>query len=298
MNSAAETGTFLACLCAGAAVVFTTFVIVDFFSYVSARYRDRYIEETATELDDVLLQVPPERILDLTLAISALAAFAAVMFLAVSAATWSWTKAVFVACIVFVATFPLPRLYLRFLKKRRLERFNEQLEDALNSMSSSLKAGFSINQAIEVIADENRHPISVEFRLLMQEIRLGVSLDKALENMNRRLQSDDFELVATAILTARQTGGELTVIFERLAAMIRERLRIALRLKTLTAQGRLQAIVVGIMPFFLMLVMNQIAPEMMNRFFNSLMGIALIAAAVALDIIGFLVIRKITNIDI
>ena len=116
--------------------------------------------------------------------------------------------------------------------------------------------------------------------------------------MVKRLGSEDFELVATAILTARQTGGELTVIFERLAAMIRERMRISGKLRALTAQGRLQSYVVGAMPFLLMIVMNYIAPDMMGSFFNSMAGILLILGAVMLVVMGFLVIRKITNIDI
>lgn len=285
-------------LCAMAAVTFATLVVVDFFSFVSNRYRERYVRETTVDLDDVLLQMPANRIFDLTLALTALSAFGSVVVFSFVSSEWSWLKAMFVAVLAAAAAFPSPRLYLKFLKKRRLQRFNEQLEDALNSMSSALKAGFSINQALEVIAEENRRPISIEFRLLLQEIRLGVPLEKALDNMVKRMQSDDFELVATAVLTARQTGGELTVIFERLAAMIRERMRISGRLKALTAQGRMQALVVGAMPFLLMIVMNYIAPQMMSNFFNSMVGVLLLAGAVVLDVIGFLVIRKITTIDI
>jgi tight adherence protein B len=288
----------IASLCAGVSVMFATLVIVEFASFASSRYKERYLRDTAVELDDVFLQMPAGRIFDLTIALSGLSAFISVIIFGLSSTSWSWPKAAFIAAMAAVVTFPAPRLYLKFLGKRRLEKFNEQLEDALNSMSSALKAGFSINQAIEVIASENRNPISVEFRLLLQEIRLGVPLEQALENMVKRLGSEDFELVATAILTARQTGGELTVIFERLAGMIRERMRISGKLRALTAQGRLQSYIVGAMPFLLMIVMNYIAPDMMSAFFNSMAGILLILGAVMLVVMGFLVIRKITNIDI
>lgn len=293
-----EYGQMIASLCAGVSVMFATLVIVEFASFASSRYKERYLRDTAVELDDVFLQMPAGRIFDLTIALSGLSAFISVIIFGLSSTSWSWPKAAFIAAMAAVVTFPAPRLYLKFLGKRRLEKFNEQLEDALNSMSSALKAGFSINQAIEVIASENRNPISVEFRLLLQEIRLGVPLEQALENMVKRLGSEDFELVATAILTARQTGGELTVIFERLAGMIRERMRIAGKLRALTAQGRLQSYIVGAMPFLLMIVMNYIAPDMMSAFFNSMAGILLILGAVMLVVMGFLVIRKITNIDI
>ncbi len=288
----------LASFCAGMSVVMATLVIVDFVSYASNRYRERYLEETAVELDDILIQMPPGRILDVSLAVSALAGFLALVGLGVITRNWSWPKAVFVACLSAGLAFPAPRFYLRFRKRRRLERFNEQLEDALLSMSSALKAGFSINQAIEAVAAENRPPISIEFRLLIQEIRLGVPLEEALQNLCDRMRSDDFELVATAIITARQTGGELTTIFERLAAMIRERMRISGRLKALTAQGRLQSYIVGAMPFLLMFVLNYIAPDMMSVFFNSIAGIGMILGATVLVVIGFFSIRKITDIDI
>ncbi|MCX6986128.1 MAG: type II secretion system F family protein [Lentisphaerae bacterium] len=293
-----EYGQMLASLCAGVSVMFATLVIVEFASFASARYKERYLRDTAVELDDVFLQMPAGRIFDLTIALSGLSAFISLIVFGMSSTSWSWPKAAFIAALAAVVTFPAPRLYLKFLGKRRLEKFNEQLEDALNSMSSALKAGFSINQAIEVIASENRNPISIEFRLLLQEIRLGVQLEQALENMVKRIGSEDFELVATAILTARQTGGELTVIFERLAGMIRERMRIAGKLRALTAQGRQQSNVVGAMPFLLMIVMNYIAPDMMSAFFNSMAGILLIIGAVMLVAMGFMVIRKITNIDI
>jgi tight adherence protein B len=179
-----------------------------------------------------------------------------------------------------------------------LNKFNEQLEDALMAMSSALKAGFSINQALESVAQENRRPISVEFRLLVQEIRLGVPLEKALRNMEDRMQSEDLELVSTAIITARQTGGELTAIFQRLASVIRERTRIHGKIRSLTAQGKLQSYVVGAMPFILMFAMNYIQPDMMSVFFNSLVGILCIVGICILVGIGFFSIRKITTIDV
>lgn len=290
--------TLVACVCSGLCVTFSTFVIVDFIGFTSSRYKERYMEEAAVELDDVLLQMPPGRIFDLSLAMAALAAFAGVGILGISGTTMSVGKTLFVAALGAVIFFPAPRLYLRHLKTARMRKFNEQLEDALLSMSSSLKAGFSINQAIEVVADENRKPISFEFRLLMQEIRLGVPLDEALRKMTERLDSPDFELVSTAIITARQTGGELTLILERLASVIRERTRITQRLNALTAQGKLQAYLIGAMPFLLMFAMAYIAPDMMSNFFGNIVGVLIIIGAIILVVIGFFVIRKITTIDI
>ncbi len=288
----------IASACAGLAVMFTTFVIIDMMSEASAKYKEKYIQEAAVELDDVLLQMPPNKIFDVSLAIAALGAFLGIAIMGLCGASMSYGKVITVGVLVAIISFQIPRLYLKYLRKQRMVKFNEQLEDALTSMSSSLKAGFSINQALEVIADENKKPISVEFRLLMQEMRLGVPLDDALRKMVNRLDSPDMELVATAIITARQTGGELTSILERLASVIRERTRIEGKLRAITAQGKLQAYLIGAMPFLLVTAMMYVAPAMMTSFFNSIVGILIAVAAVITVIIGFLVIRKITTIDI
>lgn len=165
-------------------------------------------------------------------------------------------------------------------------------------ISSSLKAGFSINQALEEVAEQNIHPISVEFRLLIQEIRLGVPVEQALENMNRRLRSEDFELVATAILTARQTGGELTGTLERVASLIRERVRISNKVRALTALGRLQAILIALTPVALLIGLWWINPVMIRAFVTNPIGIALLIVAGIFDVIGFLIIRRIVTIEV
>ncbi len=284
-------------ICAFAGVTLASMVLIDFVLYVATRYRERYLEEAGTELDDILIQMPAGRVLDLSIAISVFAALVTVLLLGAQQ-RFSWGWAILIAIAVGVFMFPLPRLLLRSLRRRRLNKFNFQLEDALGIMSSALKAGFSINQALEEVAEQNQHPIAVEFRLLIQEIRLGVPLDQALDTMCRRLGSDDFELVATAITTARQTGGELTGTLDRVAGLIRERVRIANKVRAVTAMGRLQAVMIGAMPFVLMFGMSLVAPRMMDMFFSSVLGLVAIVLVVVLDIAGFLVIRKITTIEV
>ena len=122
--------------------------------------------------------------------------------------------------------------------------------------------------------------------------------EQALENMNSRLGSDDFELVATAVLTARQTGGELTGTLERVAALIRERVKIANKVRALTAVGRLQAIIIAAMPFFLLYMMTRVSPELMGEFLHSFAGVMAVILVVILDLLGFLWIRKITTIEV
>ena len=290
--------TFFASLCVALAVICATIVIMEFFSFTSAKYKEKFLEETAAEMEDVLLTLPPGTIFDLSLALSAIAAFLATAAVGFYADELSIPRLVIVALIAAVAAFPVPRVILKHIRRERMNKFNLQLEDALLSISGSLKAGFSINQALDGIASQNRSPISFEFRLLMHELRLGVPLDTALEKMNKRLDSPDFELVAIAIITARQTGGELTAILERLAGVIRERVRITGRIKALTAQGRMQAVIIGLMPFALFAAMLYVAPDMMNSFFSSVIGILFLIGVIILDVTGFIIIRKITTIDI
>ena len=213
-------------ICAFFCVLCAALVLIDSGLYIAGRYRERYLREATTGLDDVLIQMPPGRVFDLGLALSATGGCSMVLLFAAGLEDTPWQWGLLIGALVALVLFPVPLLVLRWLKRRRLERFNIQLEDALGMVSSSLKAGFSINQALEEVAALDIRPVSVEFRLLTQEVRLGVPLEQALENMNRRLESDDFALVSTAILTARQTGGELTATLERVAGLIRERVRI------------------------------------------------------------------------
>ena len=298
MNYVAEHLYLLASVCAGLCALFATFVIVEFVSYTSARYRERFLAQAAVELDDVLLQLPASRIFDLSIALS-VAAF--ILFGGLSSflsAEVNWLRTVVIGTVSAVVAFLGPRFYLRSLKKQRLAKFNEQLEDALISMSSALKAGFSITQALENVASERRHPISFEFTLLLQELRLGVQFDTALRKMADRIGSQDFELVAVAVITARQTGGELTSILEELSGVIRERMRIMQRVRALTAQGRMQAWLIAAVPFVLLFAMTRLAPDLMDEFLGSAVGVVVLFAVVVMVVSGFLWIRKITTIDV
>ena len=290
--------TIFPAFCIMLSVFFLSFALIDIISFISKRYKDKYLEETSTELDDILLQLPPARFLDLNLVWSVFCGIISSLFYFLRANEADILNICIVFVLFFMFSFPIPKIILKIMKKRRTEKFNQQLEGALGSISSSLKAGFSINQAFDEIANTNKAPISVEFRMLMQEIRLGVSMEDALDNMTRRINSVDFELVSTAVITARQTGGELTGTLERLAELIRERLRINNKLKAMTAMGRLQALMIGSMPFLLLWGMYYVSPGMVGGFFSTPVGYAALVVVIVLDIAGFLVIKKITTIDI
>ena len=166
------------------------------------------------------------------------------------------------------------------------------------TMSNALRAGFSIQQSFEAVAKEDMPPISQEFSHLLQQTRVGVRFEDAMDNLDGRVGSEDLTLMIRAIETARLTGGNLTEVFEQIAATIRERLRIEGRIKSLTAMGRMQAIVVGFIPLGILFAMMAIDPVMMKGFIHSGTGISLIGLALILEITGALMVRKMVTIDV
>jgi tight adherence protein B len=129
-------------------------------------------------------------------------------------------------------------------------------------------------------------------------MRVGMSMEDGLESLQSRVGSQDLALMVSAVEIARQTGGNLTEVFEKIAHTIRERMRIELRIRTLTAQGRLQGVVVGLMPLLLGVAMFFLDPAMMMAFFHSWLGVSVMVAVGVLEVMGFLVIRKIIHIDV
>ena len=188
--------------------------------------------------------------------------------------------------------------YARWLNMRYVRKFNEQLTSALDTMSNALRAGFSISQAFESVAEADLHPISDEFALLLQQMRVGMSFDDALASLEKRIGSDDLTLVVTSIDIARKTGGNLTEIFDRISETIRSRMRIERKVRTLTAQGRLQGLIVSLMPFLLCLIMTVMKPGLMIPFLTSFRGIACLAVAAVMVLAGWIIIRKIVTIKV
>lgn len=186
----------------------------------------------------------------------------------------------------------------RWLDGRRRRKFNDQLPGALATMSNALRAGFSIAQAFDSVVDQGESPMSEEFAIFQQQLRVGMSFEDALESMSGRVGSDDLTLVTTAILVSRKTGGNVTEIFDRISDTIRSRQKIERKVRTLTSQGRLQGILVSAMPFLLGVALLILKPGMMIPFLLSPAGLISVLAVVVLITLGWLLIRKIINIDI
>jgi tight adherence protein B len=201
--------------------------------------------------------------------------------------------------------FMLPRFWLNRRKNGRLNAFNKQLPDTITLIANALRAGSSFLQAIELVVRESRPPISTEFARVIREVNLGLPFDAALENMVRRVRSDDLELMATAISIQHNVGGNLAEILDSIAYTIRERVRIKGEIRTLTAQQRLSGYVVALLPIGLAGFLFIAAPGFMDPMFANPPAVLGLPAGVIILLfggfmmfIGFMLIRRIVDIEV
>lgn len=195
----------------------------------------------------------------------------------------------------------LPRFYVRRQQNKRLIRFNEQLPDMLNLMVNGLRAGYSTLQAMEAVSKELPPPICDEFRRLVQEIQLGVPTERALDNLLRRIPSDDLDLVITAINVQREVGGNLAEILDTISYTIRERVRIKGEIRVLTSQVMYSGRFLAIMPILVILVLYVMNREYMMEFFkpeNIPCGYIALALSAILIFFGYLAMNKLGDIEV
>ena len=199
--------------------------------------------------------------------------------------------------IILLLCIMLPLLFLKTRKGKKMEKFDEQLSDALLTISNCLSAGLSFQQAMENIAREMPDPIANEFGRTVKEMRLGKTTEKALSDMMERVPSKDLSIALNEILIQHQVGGNLSEILESIAGTIEDRRRVRKEIKVLTAQGKISGMIVGLLPLFLGVILTIINPSYMIPFFVSPIGIIAIIVAVVMELIGVLLIKKIVTIE-
>ena len=207
------------------------------------------------------------------------------------------SKDFIIVIFMFILIWNLPKVIIAHRKKERIKNFNEQLNEGTMIISNSLKAGYSFLQAIAAVSDETKNPFAKEFKKLLKEMSLGISEDIALNNMLNRMDSDDLRLIVNAILIQKDIGGNLSEILDNISNTIRERQKIQNELKTLTAQGRLSAIIVMAIPFFIGISIYFTNKEYIMLMFTTPFGIGMIVTAFVNQIIGLIIIKKIIKID-
>ena len=262
--------------------------VIDTGTVTLARYRSNFTARTKFQAQEFFLFLDPKKLYVANLAVMALG----------GVVIWLVTGSALLAIPIFFALALLPRVVYGWMRGRRLQRFEEQLPDALMMLSGGLRAGVGLGPALSQLVAESQAPLSQEFALMLREQRLGVTLEQSLNNLGRRVPTQTTVLVVSAMRIATETGGGLAETLERTAHTIRSRLQMEGKIRALTAQGKLQAWVVGALPLVLMAVLNKMEPEAMSHLWHTRVGWATLAVIAFLEIMGVYIIRKIVAIDV
>jgi len=274
-------------LLAGGSAFFLSLLALDGVRRAFEQYKRRYLARSVNDLSGMFLFLDPNQILRLNLC--------ALLLLA---AAGYWAGGVLFSALAAVAGFFSPSLLVWFYRRRRLLRFNAQLADGLQQMANALRAGFTLQQAIDQVGREGNVPLRQELGLLIKEVKLGVPLDDAMAAMAKRVGSEELDLMATSTAIARQLGGNLAELFESIAATIRERFRLEGRIAALTSQGKLQGLIVAALPLCVGLFLDAYRPDLIAPMFETAYGYVLVGAIVLLQGTGFVLIRRIVTIDV
>jgi tight adherence protein B len=201
-----------------------------------------------------------------------------------------------------------PGFYIGFAANKRMRTFDNQLSDTLNLWVNALRSGYSVLQGMEAIATELPPPVSVEFERVVQEVRLGLSVEQALFNMYRRVPSEDLDLVITAVNIQREVGGNLAEVLDNISFTIRERVRIKGEIRTMTAQGRASGVIISLLPVGLGMILYMINPEYVSQLWIKEepwiwpgvipCGYILIGVGFSMIAAGAFAIRKIVDIEV
>ena len=194
--------------------------------------------------------------------------------------------------------FLLPPIIIKTMSSMRRNKFQGQLVDALMILSGSLKAGMSLNQALEVLVEEMPAPISDEFALVIKENKMGITMEDCLAHLKQRMPVDDLELITVAIGIIRETGGDLTEVFDNLVFTIREKQKLYNRVRALTVQGRLQGYIMMLLPIGFSVFIYYINPSSFDVLLKDKLGQMLLTWAVISEGLGIIFIRKFSKIEV
>jgi tight adherence protein B len=264
------------------------FVLTRVFRSGSARFQDSMTAMARGNLADLFIFVDPRRLWLLTLA----------AVIAIPSAVLLITGNPVMTLIVAVLVMAGPQVMLKVLRKRRNHKLARQMPDGLASLAGALRAGLSLPQALASLAEQQPAPFCQEFELVVRKQRMGMPLDQALAELEARVPGNEVSMFVTAVRIARELGGNLSESLERLADTLRRKLAMEDKILALTSQGKIQGWIVGLLPIFLAGVLYMMEPEAMTPLFTTTIGYVVLAAVAVLEFIGFLVIRKIVNIEV
>lgn len=251
-----------------------------------------YIQE---KLELLFIEIPPDR---LTMGLLIFALLSSTFFLVFIGLWISWILGFMVGVGVGVMSFRLPKKLVDYLVERRIKQYQNQMVDGLTLLANGIRAGLSVPQALGMVVNELNPPISQEFGLILQQNRIGVTLEECFENLAKRVPTEDNDMFISSINILRETGGNLAEVFDTIVAVIRERVRLQQKIDTYTAQGMFQGVTIACMPFAIAGIYGASDPNSIKLLVTNPIGIILTIVALTLDFVGFMVILKIVKIKI
>jgi tight adherence protein B len=252
------------------------------------RYHNTFTEQARFNLADMFLFIDPSNLWRAN----------AVALVAVPLLLWLATGNLVLVAVAVVLVAVLPKKLYAWLRQRRIDRIQQQLPDGLMMVAGSMRAGLGFTPSLESLARDIEPPLAQEFALVLREQRMGVKLEDALANFNERVPVQDVTLFVSAVSISREIGGNLAESMASLADTLRRRLIMEGKVKSLTAQGRLQGIVMAMMPMGLIAFLSFAYPQTMHAMYHTPMGWAVLGVAAVMEYLGYRMCRKITSIDI
>lgn len=253
-----------------------------------ARYREDFTNQASANMADMFLFVDPHRLFRMNV----------IALVVGPLLTWLLLRDPVTSIGVFVLILVLPAYLYRSMRAKRLARIEAQLPDALAMVAGALRAGASLSIALDNLVDEQPAPISQEFEILTREQRIGVDFNVSLANMEKRIPMPDFRMLTTALRINREVGGNLAETVESLADTLRRKAMMEGKIKSLTAQGKLQGIVMTGLPVLLGVLLNFLEPESMSKLWTTGTGWIVLSIVIVMELMGYFMIKKITAIDV
>jgi tight adherence protein B len=252
------------------------------------RYQETFTEQARFNLADMFMFMDTRTLWRIN----------AAALLAVPLLLWMLLGNLLLSIVAVVAIWWLPRKIYAWMKQRRIDKAQQQLPDGLMMIAGSMRAGLGFTPSLESLARDIEPPLAQEFALVLREQRMGVKLEEALGHLNDRIPVQDVTLFVSAVSISREVGGNLAESMASLSDTLRRRLIMEGKVKSLTAQGRLQGIVMALMPVGLIAFLSFAYPDTMHDMYHSYMGWSVMSVAAVMEYLGYRMCRKITSIDI
>ncbi|MEM6998597.1 MAG: type II secretion system F family protein [Pseudomonadota bacterium] len=251
-------------------------------------YKETFTESASANMTDMFMSVDANQLFKFNL----------IAMIVLPILVWILLGDPITTIAIFCLIAFMPTLIYTAMRKKRLRRFEEQLPDGLTMLSGSMRAGASLNIALESLVKEQPAPLSQEFELFMREQRIGTDFDVSLQHMEKRLPIQDFAMLSSALRINREIGGNLAEIVESLADTLRRKHQMEGKIESLTAQGKLQGIVMTGLPVLLAFLLYMLEREAMEKLWTTTVGWVVLAVIIFMETMGYVMIRKITSIDV